>query len=773
MELKESGNEYTNEERYIETEEFLNQYLPQENPTEEEYIHAYTVIEALRESKHPHRREEHQQLAMAIEKGLPYTPKGFNLLVHQIHYETESNMPRSKSLVDSVVFLDFEKWQNGYPAHRLWRMITQEEQTEGERETTERIIWKLQMYSFGLYKQMNEEYTKESERVEEENMEKEGKKKPLPILPKKFRDKANNLVQENFLSLPNHLDELKEDTDKFYRLTTYFESLNKIFKNPEDIFVDFDKNADFWMSKDGEIILTDLLTSKISSHRDTYYKVVQRLTEFAQKKEDTVMIGRVGTRHAMRISRVDPFSRDFTQIEYWRGIKLPKREDDIDNQGIGIPKKYDGDNSNGFRILRALLQYGDQNDSMIYKTTMQAFLKYIEDNKSSIKDYEVTKNFFQTQYSFDLIFNLKELEREVEEETSFDFVLRKYLWLKYGPKYIDENPTSFEIKLWNLQRDILLKGIKIFEDLFDVQKIKGQNEYEIHRDFYQEAKNDLEEQYTENAWHLIMFTTRNFNTEKEIFRKSFENFKIDIDKDDEKLFYLAVLLGTLDFAITIKQTENLKKVGASSLRYLYGTKPPTAFEEVSQKAQEELERWRFRKDEKDLLNPTLKFDNNIFNSLRNLSITWGRGYGASVVIEQEGVLIKNPLHTMGEEKEIFRDGKKVKERPNRGGRDEVLIPWEIIAKAIPQFDYIPWADSILRLVGQYRANVGRRDLDWVSDLTSRGPAVIRFEAAGSERMYELPPLPNAKNIAKILKEIAAQMIVVEIPHPKDILTKIE
>lgn len=69
--------------------------------------------------------------------------------------------------------------------------------------------------------------------------------------------------------------------------------------------------------------------------------------------------------------------------------------------------------------------------------------------------------------------------------------------------------------------------------------------------------------------------------------------------------------------------------------------------------------------------------------------------------------------------------------------------------------------------------MGRKDLDWISDLAAKGPAVIRFEAAGSERNYELPPLPNAREVAKILKEIAKQMVVLETPHPKDILKKLE
>ncbi len=767
MDQKEYTNEY--EGRYLETEEFLNQYLPSENPTEEEYIHAYEVIEALRESKHPHRAEEHKQLAMDIERGLPYSSKGFNLLLNQVEYEASINMPRTESLVDGIVYLDLESWQNGYAAHRIWRMIMNHEQSE----VVERILWKLQMYSFSLYKQTNDEYMEELEKEEKKKRESKNNKQPLPLIPPKIQKKAKGIAEDVFLNLPSATDELKENTERFRRSTIYFESLLNISKNPDDMFKDFGKKSDFWMSKEGEILLSNLLTSKVPEHYSLYYRSIEKLIEDAERKNDITTIGRVGTRHAMRMSRIDPFSRDFTDIEYWSGIKVIKQEEEAETNTLQVPRKYDGRGINGFKILRELLKSEDEKDSRIYKTTMESFIEYVGKNMMGKKGYETIYNFFKTQYSFDLAFNLHETEREIEGDNSFDFVLRKYLWLKYGPEYTGENPTEFEIKLWNLQKNILLKGIRAFEELFNIQRNSGQNEYEIHKDFYQEAKGDLIEQYTESAWHLIMFTTRNFKTEKEIFRRSFSNFQIDLNAEDEKLFYLSVLLGTLDFALTMKHTENLKKVSASSLRYLYGKRAPSAFEDVSEKAEKELERWRFRKDEKDPQNPRLRYDNNIFNSLRNLSIMWGRGYGTSVLIEQEGILVKNPLHTMGEERDTIRNGNRVKERPAGGGRDEVLIPWEIIAKAVPQFNYIPWADSILKLVGQYRANLGRKDLDWISDLTSKGPAVIKFEAAGSERMYELPPLKNAKNIAKLLKEIAAQMVVAEIPNPKDILKKIE
>lgn len=760
------------EEKYLETEEFLNQYLPSEDPTEEEYIHAYQIIQALRESKHPHRSEEHQQLAIEIERGLPHTSKGFNLLEHQIEYEARMDTPRTESLVSSVPFLDFANWQSGYASHRLWKMISKEDQPYDEREAVERIVWRLQRYSYGIYKQSESEYVKEEAKEKENQID---TKKQLNIVPKKVQDKTKKIAEETFLKLPKYTDELKENTERYQRLTTYFQLLLDIYTDRKEIYSEADKFEDFWMTKDGELLLSKLLTSNITEYRNLYYDILVNLLEPAQRKNDTVKIGRIGTRHALRTSRIDPFSRDFTQIEYWQGLKAPKKDVELQPNDIRIPKKYDGDDSNGFEILRKLLKYGDDKDKRIYRSSMEAFLKYIKENRNSIKDYEIVENFFKTQYSFDMTFNLGEREEKlgIEQETSFKFILHKYLWLKYGPEYTEDNPTEFDKNLWKLQKNILLKGIKVFEGLFSIQKKDGQDEYEIQRDFYQEAKNDLKEQYTDQVWDLIRFAARNPNLVRDIFRESFAKFQIDLDDEDKDLFYTSVLLGTLDFAIAMKQKGNLENISASSLRFQYGTKLPTAFEEVSQKAEEELVRWRFRKDEKDPSNPKLKYDNNLFNTLRNLSVMWGRGYGTSVFIQPEGLLIKNPLHTMGEERETLRNGTKVKERQYMGGRDEVLIPWDIISKAVPQFDYIPWADSVLKLVGRYRATIGRRDLDWISDLASKGPAIIRFEAAGSERMYELPPLPNAREMARILKEIASQMNIVRTPDPKDILKKIE
>lgn len=759
---------------YKEAEEFLEEYLPSKEPTAEEYIAAYQKIEALRNSTHPHRQQEHADLAILIERGLPFSSKGFNLIAFQIYSEVMRGVPREESLVDGSVFIDFDQWLYGYPSFRLWRMVKQQNQSAQEREAVERMIWRLLTYSTELHAQLDEEY-QEKKTVEKEIEEKKAKeKKPLNIVPKVISKNVKKVAEKISEGNPDAVEDLGNTVERFKRTKTYFETMIKIFRNPENLFVNFDQKIGFWMGEEGEIVLSHLITSNREDFRNIYYSILERITSEAELKRNSELRGRVGTRHALRLKRIDPFLKDFTDVEYWRGINLPSKKKEKAESEIVLPRKNDGDDRNGFQILGSLLRSNDIRDARIYKKTMLAFLEYLEKNKSEIADYEISKNFFKTQYAFDLIFNLPEEEKEIEEEdTSFNFVLRKYLWLKYGPEYIEENPSLFDIKLWKLQKNILLKGVKIFEDLFRAQDQLGQNGYEIHRDFYQEAKSDLEEQYTQSGWHLIMYTTRRFADVRDIFSKAFEKFRVNFSPQDEKLFYLAILLGTLDFALTMKHRENLKKVGASTLRHLHGTKLPTAFEEVSEKAEQELGIWRFKKDTKDPTNPRLQFDNNLINSLRNLSIMWGRGYGVTVFIEQAGIRVKNPLHTMGEEKEVKKGDQIIKERPNKGGRDEVLIPWEIILKATPQFDYISWTDSILRLVGKYRATMGRKDLDWISDLAAKGPAVIRFEAAGSERNYELPPLPKAREVAKILKEIAKQMVVLETPHPKEILKNIE
>lgn len=759
---------------YKEAEDFLEENLPSKEPTAEEYLSAYQKIEALRNSNHPHRQQEHAELAMLIERGLPFSSKGFNLIAFQVYSEVMNGVPREQSLIDGAVFLDFDQWLYGYPSFRLWRMVKQQNQSPQERETVERMIWRLLTYSTELHAQLEEEY-QEKKDVEKEIAERKAKeKKPMRIVPKVITKNINKLAEKISEGNPDALEDLGNTVEKFKRTRTYFETMIKIFSNPENLFVNFDERLEFWMSEEGEIVLSHLITSNREDFRNIYYSILERLLSEAELRRDSEMCGRVGTRHALRLKRIDPFSRDFSEVEYWRGINLPSKKREKKESDIVLPRRNDGDDRNGFQILGSLLRSNDIRDARIYKKTILAFIEYIQKNRAVIADYDITINFFRTQYAFDLIFNLPEEEKEIEEEdSSFNFVLRRYLWLKYGPEYTEEEPSAFEIKLWKLQRNILLKGVRIFEDLFRAQEKLGQDGYEIHRDFYQEVRDDLEEQYTESGWHLIMYTTRRFNDVRDIFSKSFEKFRINFSPQDEKLFYLAVLLGTLDFALTMKHRENLKKVGSSTLRYLHGTKVPTAFEEVSEKAEQELGIWRFKKDTKDPSNPRLQFDNNLINSLRNLSVFWGRGYGVTVFIEQSGIRVKNPLHTMGEEKEVKKGDQIIKERPNNGGRDEVLIPWEIIAKATPQFDYINWTDSVLRLVGKYRATMGKKDLDWISDLAAKGPAVIRFEAAGSERNYELPPLPNAREVARILKGIAKQMVVLETPHPKDILKKLE
>ncbi len=311
---------------YKEAEDFLEENLPSKEPTAEEYLSAYQKIEALRNSKHPHRQQEHAELAMLIERGLPFSSKGFNLIAFQVYSEVMNGVPREQSLIDGAVFLDFDQWLYGYPSFRLWRMVKQQNQSPQERETVERMIWSLLTYSTELHAQLEEEY-QEKKDVEKEIAERKAKeKKPMRIVPKVITKNINKLAEKISEGNPDALEDLGNTVEKFKRTRTYFETMIKIFSNPENLCVNFDERLEFWMSEEGEIVLSHLITSNREDFRNIYYSILERLLSEAELRRDSEMCGRVGTRHALRLKRIDPFSRDFSEVEYWRGINLPSKK---------------------------------------------------------------------------------------------------------------------------------------------------------------------------------------------------------------------------------------------------------------------------------------------------------------------------------------------------------------------------------------------------------------------------------------------------------------
>lgn len=777
------GGEPIKDPEIAETKVFLEENLPMENPTHEDYVRAYQRIEDLRNTRDPLLQESNQLLALSIERGLPYLTRGYSLVQHQMLDEVMRDVRPEDSFISDIVFADFSLWREGYSGRRLWSQIQRQIPSERGRAlniVTDRIVQRLLLSSMEYSGMMTEAYEAELAEYKATEGKKKGKNFEIveAFVPKKWRPGIKKLAENLWSTLPTHLQESEAIASDLYNSRIFFESMAKLISNPDNIFATFPDRYSFWISDAAEPFLLQLLVSSRSDFRAIYYRILEATRIRAEELRDIELVGSIGTRHALRLAGFDPREREFADLDFWRGINRPdgkKKRELPDMPHPNMVRNYKGMEQTGFEILGQLTKTQNPQDAEIYRTTMMAFIEYIKANKAKISDYDINIKFFQTQFTFDTLFNLPKLETDIRpEDTTFNFILRKYLWLKYGPEYTKDKPSPFDIQLWKLQRRILLSGINIFEDLMKIQELRGQDMYEVHRDFYQAARQDLQDFYYESGWSLIMYTTKNFDVVKNIFKDTFKKFRITVAGQDERYFYIAILLGTLDFAIDMKHRASLQKISNTATTYMHGTKIPTRYEESTQRAEEELQRWKFRRDK---ATGKVELDNNFLLALRNLSIWWGRGYGVTVSIEQGGLRVKNPLHTMGAEKETEKvvAGNKhtVKERPNKGGRDEVLIPWDIIAKATPQFDFVPWADSVLKLVGKFRANFSSKKLNWVSDIVSKGSAVVRFEASGSDRLYELPPVPNARELAKILKELADVMVLTDTPTPQDLLKKIE